>query len=348
MQLVSAILFEKGTQMSIPRPAYPPPFNTTRSSHVVLTCRDLKASKAFYVDALGFIVSDEDSRTLYLRGLEEACHHSLVLKQSSAPSCERLGFRVFSEDDLEKAKAYFDNAGFPAQWVEVPFQGRTLHVNDAVGTPLEICASMQTRPRMIVQFEQFRAACPHRIDHFQILTPNVQTATDFYAQLGFRLSEFIAVDGTEDLVFVFLQRKGNPHDIVFAHGSGPRLHHAAYTVPDASHLIFACDHAGRLGFGGNLEHGPGRHGPGHALFAYFRDPDGHRIELFTTHYQTMDIEDEPVRWDLSYMKNRPWGFPPREKWYLEAMSFASVPVLAPDHAPSPFSLEKLLAQVAQG
>ena len=40
-----------------------------------------------------------------------------------------------------------------------------------------------------------------------------------------------------------------------------------------------------MGFAENIEYGPGRHGPGHALFVYMRDPDGHRIELFNTHYQ---------------------------------------------------------------
>ena len=46
--------------------------------------------------------------------------------------------------------------------------------------------------------------------------------------MGFRLSEYISPDGTDELLFVFLQRKGNPHDIVFAPGAGPRLHHAAF------------------------------------------------------------------------------------------------------------------------
>jgi catechol 2,3-dioxygenase len=160
--------------------------------------------------------------------------------------------------------------------------------------------------------------------------------------MGFRLSEFIAVDNTDDLVFVFLQRKGNPHDIVFAGGPGPRLHHAAFTVPDAAHIIHACDVAGSYGFGTNLEHGPARHGPGHALFAYFRDPDGHRIELFNTHYQMMDIENEPVRWNLSYMRNRPWGLPPRTKWFKEATPFSGVAVQEPAKPGAPFTLEKFL------
>src|SRR5262245_54333803 len=204
--------------MSIPNAAYPPPFNCTRASHVVLAVKDLGASRAFYVDTMGFVVSDERSDVIYLRGLEEACHHSLVLRRATEPACERIGLRVYPDDDLEKAKAWFGRAGLPAKWADVPYHGKTLHVCDAVGTPLELCATMATQPRMVVQFQVFKGPCPHRIDHFQIVTPEVQRACDFYSDMGFRLSEYIAVDNTDDLVFVFLQRKGNPHDIVFAGG----------------------------------------------------------------------------------------------------------------------------------
>ena len=195
-----------------------------------------------------------------------------------------------------------------------------------------------------IQFQRHKGACPQRIDHFQVLAPDVQAACDFYCRLGFRLSEFIAPDGTDDLLFVFLQRKGNPHDIVFANGTGPRLHHAAFSVPDAGHILHACDMAGSFGFGANLEYGPGRHGPGHALFAYFRDPDGHRIELFTTHYQVMDIENAPVRWDLSSLRRRSWGFPPRRKWYVEASRFRGVEPREPSQAGHPVTLESFLAE----
>ena len=330
--------------MAIPRFAHPAPFQTTRASHVVLTVSDLSRSKKFYVDALGLVVSDEDDGTLYLRGVEEACHHSLVLKEDkSSPTAARVGFRVFTEDDLRSAKAFFESRKFPAAFVSVPYQSTTLHVQDAVGTPLEFCASMDTRPRLVVKFEEFKSGAPGRLDHFQMLTPDVLRAAEFYSALGFRISEYIAVDGTDDLVFVFLQRKGNPHDIVFAHGAGPRLHHVAYTVADAQALVRLCDVVGNLGFGGSVEHGPGRHGPGHALFVYLRDPDGHRIEFFTTHYQVMDIENEPIRWDVSYMKNRPWGLPPRQRWYQEAMPFAEIPVEQPSRMPTPVTLESFLA-----
>src|SRR5262249_47498089 len=151
-EVVAKLMKAQGSfRMSIPRAAYPPPFNCTRASHAVLTVRDLGASRAFYVDAMGFVVSDETADTLYLRGLEEACHHSLVLTRAGdAPTCERIGLRVYTDDDLDAAKAWFERAGLPARWVEVAHQGRTLHVTDAVGTPLELCATMTTCPRMVV------------------------------------------------------------------------------------------------------------------------------------------------------------------------------------------------------
>jgi catechol 2,3-dioxygenase len=332
-------------KVSVPKTNQNVPFNVTRASHAVLTVKDLGRSRAFYVDAIGLVVSDETRDALYLRGTEEAAHHSLVLKRTAGdPVCERVGLRVYTEDDLERAKAYFEKAGLPARWAEAPHQGRTLHVNDAVGTPLEFCATMETKPRMTVQFEKFKGAAPGRVDHFQILAPDVPKACAFYLDMGFRLSEYISPDGGEELLFVFMQRKGNPHDIVFANGTGPRFHHVAFTVAESHRLFQACDIAGALGFGKNLEHGPGRHGPGHALFVYFRDPDRHRIELFNTHYQMMDIENEPVRWDVSYTRSRAWGLPPRRQWHFEASRFAGVEPRDPAKKPDPFTLEKFLAE----
>ena len=84
-----------------------PPFRVTRASHAVWTVKDLDASEAFYTQVIGLVVTERTKDTLYLRGLEEICHHSLVLKKSAdAPRCERIGLRVWDDGDLEKAKAW--------------------------------------------------------------------------------------------------------------------------------------------------------------------------------------------------------------------------------------------------
>jgi catechol 2,3-dioxygenase len=248
--------------------------------------------------------------------------------------------RCFTEEDLEKAKAHFEKAGLPARWVERPYQGRTLHVSDPLGVPLEFCATMEVKPRLIVDFEHHRGAVPQRLDHFQILVPDVQRQCEFYMNMGFRLSEYISPDGSDELLFVFLQRKGNPHDIVFAPGTGPRFHHVAFGIPESYHFFYVCDLAANMGFAENVEFGPGRHGPGHALFVYMRDPDGHRIELFNTHYQVMDIENEPVRWDASYAGKRRWQLPARACWYNEASRFSGVEPRDPPCKGNPLTLER--------
>lgn len=329
--------------MTLPAPVFDPPFRITRASHVVITARDLEASRAFYSDVIGLVLTARGSDALYFRGIEEACHHSLVIRQAAEPACIRVGMRVLTEDDLDRAKDFFTQHGC-AQWADVPFQGRTLHVTDAADVPLELCARMPAVPRMITDFAAHKGACAQRLDHYQILTPHVREACEFYMAAGFRLSEYISPPGTSDLVGVFLQRKGNPHDIVFFNGTGPRLHHFAYLAAETHQLLRACDIAGALGFGGGVERGPGRHGPGHAMYVYFRDPDGHRIELFNTHYQIMDLENEPVRWDASDHRIAfPWGLPAQRRWFEEATGFLGVRTREPARRPAPMTLEAFLA-----
>jgi catechol 2,3-dioxygenase len=315
--------------MDLPKPNFTPDFNITRASHVVLTVKDLGASRAFYVDALGLIVTEETNDTLYLRGLGEICHHSLVLKKSTGePVCERLGMRVFTEEDLDKAKFYFDQLKRPTAWVDVPEQGRTLQTSDPFGAPLEFCATMPTRPRLYLDWQKYTGGSPLQLDHYQLHCSDVPKTAEFYSNLGFRISEYVVVN--DKVTSTFMYRKGGPFDIVFFAAAGPRLHHFAYTVPEVHDIIRACDICGNLGFGQTVERGPGRHGPGGAMFVYFRDPDGHRIEFFTNHYLTIDIEVEPVCWSRRDMRSAaPWGSPAQRSWFEEATHFKGVSLVDP-------------------
>ena len=72
---------QEETLMPLRDPVFNPPFNIVRASHVELGVSDLAKSRAFYVDCLGYIVGDEDSDALYLRGVEERNHHSVVLRK---------------------------------------------------------------------------------------------------------------------------------------------------------------------------------------------------------------------------------------------------------------------------
>jgi catechol 2,3-dioxygenase len=326
--------------MSLPATNFHPPFNITRASHLVLTSRDLARARDFYTEVIGLKVSDETATTIHFRGVEERAHHCLTLKRTKdEPACERVGFRVFGEEDLERAKAHFDAKRMPARFVNVPFQGRTLHLADAAGTPLEFCARMKPQAREHTRVHEHKGAAALRLDHMQVLVADVTSTAAFYADLGFRVSDYYCVG--ERVVATFLHRKDNPHDIVFMNRAGPRFHHAGFVVSDINHVVRALDCAGNLGFNENLEHGPGRHGHGHSYYIYLRDPDGHRIELLLPPVQTIDIEDEPVRYNLTGKNTNVWGPPPPRSWFEEASPFAGTGVIeAP--AADPLTLEKYL------
>src|SRR6516165_9386252 len=180
----------------------------------------------FYTSILGLVATEEDDQACYLRGLQEACHHSLVLEQGSeGGTARRIGFRVFFEEDLDVAHAYFTERGLPAAWVDAPHQGRTLHVSDPAGTPLELCATMETRPRLHIDFDTHKGAHAQRLDHFQILTPDTYGLCAFYSALGFRNSEYLAHG--DEMLGAFMYRKGTCLDLAIVTGAGPRLHHLA-------------------------------------------------------------------------------------------------------------------------
>ena len=129
----------------MPVPAFNlyPPFSIVRVSHTELVVRDLAASRALYVDTLGLQVTFEDSGMICLRAMEERGHHCLILCKGDDPVSRYLAFRVFSEEDLDKAEAHFAGQGRETSWVERPFQGRTLRVLDPHGIPMEFYFEME-------------------------------------------------------------------------------------------------------------------------------------------------------------------------------------------------------------
>src|SRR6266436_5137291 len=109
--------------MPVPTHIFDPPFNIIRCSHAVLDVTDLNASREFYENTIGLHVEDRDDSAVYLRGSEEHQHHSLVLRKAQAAACNRLGFKVGNDGDLDKAAAFFSDSDVHYTFAEQPFQG---------------------------------------------------------------------------------------------------------------------------------------------------------------------------------------------------------------------------------
>jgi catechol 2,3-dioxygenase len=313
--------------MPVPKHIFDPPFSIVRASHVALAVTDLARARAFYEGVLGLIVEDDTKEALYLRAVEERQHHSLVLHVGKAPEARRIGFKVAGEEDLDKAARFFRAKELTHTFVERPYQGRTLEAADPFGMPLELYFSMEQRERLLQRYDRYKGVHAQRLDHFNVFAPDVQGATDFYAGLGFRLTEYAEEDGSGGrLVASWMHRKGNVHDLAFTNGRGPRLHHLAYWVPSPLNVIHLCDVMATTGYLANMERGPGRHGISNAFFLYVRDPDGHRIEFYACDYQTMDPDHAPIRWSVRDPQRQTlWGQAAPRSWFEEGSAFAGTP-----------------------
>jgi len=135
---------------------------------------------------------------------------------------------------------------------------------------------------------------------------------------------------------VWLHRKGNVHDLAFTNGAGPRLHHVGVWTASVLDIIHICDVMATSGHLASIERGPGRHGISNAFFLYIRDPDGHRVELFTSDYLTVDPDHAPIRWSLTDPQRQTlWGHPAPASWFEQGSIFTGVALRRPVLAAQP-------------
>jgi len=124
------------------------------------------------------------------------------------------------------------------------------------------------------------------------VVPEPKQYADFYSRvLGFRVSDWI-----EDW-FVFMRCGPDHHTINFVRGKRTQMHHVAFELKDWPQVQAACDFLVSQNI--TIIWGPGRHGPGHNIYTYHRNPDYQIIEMFTELDKMMDES-------LGYFDPRPW------------------------------------------
>jgi catechol 2,3-dioxygenase len=305
---------------SFPTPAAPPP-DILRCAYVELVVTDLAASRAFYVDVLGLVVTEEDADAVYLRTLEEFIHHNLVLRKGPVAAVAALAYRVRAPEDLDRAVAYYSELGCRVERHASGFTkgvGDSVRVVDPLGFPVELFHDVQHVERLAWHYELYGTGALVRIDHFNQVTPDVGRAVAVMEGLGFRVTEDIQDDeGTT--YAAWMRRKPTVHDTAMTGGDGPRFHHVAFATHEKHNIIAICDKLGALRLSDSIERGPGRHGVSNAFYLYLRDPDGHRIEIYTQDYYTGDPDNPVVTWDVHDNQRRDWwGNPVVPSWYTEA------------------------------
>ncbi|QPP05936.1 3,4-dihydroxyphenylacetate 2,3-dioxygenase [Streptomyces bathyalis] len=308
--------------------------DVVRSAYAQLVVTDIARARWFWADMLGFHIQYEDDATLCLRGMDELTHHSLVLRQGDTPALDHLAYRVRTPDDVDKAESYFHSLGRPTRRIKAgdgtPGIGDAVRVIDPLGFPVEFFYEIDHAERLIQRYDLHHGAEIARLDHFNICTPDIPAAYAHYENLGFGCSETIEGDEHE-LYAAWMYRKQTVHDVAFTGGAGPRLHHIGVATHESHNVLRTADIFGALHKERHIERGPGRHGVSNAFYVYLRDPDGHRVEIYTSDYYTGDPDHQTYRWNVHDDRRRDfWGNAVIESWYKEA-----TPVLDLDDKPQP-------------
>jgi catechol-2,3-dioxygenase len=260
-----------------------------RIGHATFVTPDLERQIDYYQNVVGLTVVACDAKSACLGSRHGQL--SIVLEQGTEQRCSRLAFEVSGQMDTPALIRHLSELGITAQAASDPLPGvtRQLSFEDPKGTRIELFSDWG--------FMQVPEPPPglgaFKLGHVAFFHPDPQAMAAFYERvLGFRVSDWIGD------YFVFMRCGADHHAINFLRNpQSQQMQHIAFELRDSAHLHAACDLLGRKNI--KILWGPVRHGPGHNLATYHRNPDDQIVELFCD----LDrIDDE----ELGYFEPRPW------------------------------------------
>jgi catechol 2,3-dioxygenase len=232
---------------------------------------------------------------------------SFALTEGPQPGFSHVGLRVSSDDELRRIRAVHRELELPTEDAAAgsePHQGPALRVRPHDDHSIEYYhefdeISLGVAPDVRLPMRNTHEAGsngPTRIDHVNLRVTDVPSALGYWTQsIGLTPSEYwLHPDGTIRVAWL-RGTAGKTHDVAIGSAAKAGVHHVAYLVADVNGLVAAADRLGDLGLESSLEYGPSRHGVTNALCMYIRDPDGHRIELYTGDY-SRDLDRPPISW----------------------------------------------------
>lgn len=252
--------------------------------YLAMRTRDYDESLELATGALGLRVTLDAGDRAYLSAADT--HHELVYVKGDTDGIDHIGLVAESAESLELIRLRLESAGFPII-SRSPFEraiGDGFVVEGPEGYLFHIYTGMSS-------FRHGPAAFgPDRYGHINIHPQNPTRMKDFLVdQLGFMVSDVIGRDFA-----YFVRCNPDHHGIALIKGRGS-LHHHAWQTQSIADL-------GRLGdrlfaLGRRLIWGPVRHGAGHNIAAYYVEPNGTVVELYTDLEQIYDNTRPPIEWE---------------------------------------------------
>lgn len=261
---------------------------------------------AFLTDIWGMAPAEVRGGTHYLRG-SGPFPYLVALEESAEPYVRSTTFTC-SPERLEELKASVTKANLPASPVTShdPGNGHGIIVELAEGELLRFL----TDASEVTPIEGHDL--PVKLTHVVFNATDAEATGHLIEQaLGFRVS-----DRTKGMVFVRCNE--SHHSTAFARAGFSSLNHIAFEMADMDAVMRGI---GRLRDHGMVPAwGPGRHGPGANVFAYFIAPFGPVIEFSTAVEKVPDDYNAGAPEDWTWPEGRidQWGMSDKDLTGLRA------------------------------
>lgn len=280
---------------------------------VDLAVPDLAAAVTFYTDVWGLAVAAKADDRVWLRGTGTDAQ-LLALYQGDA-AIGSMTYRVAAAADPEALAAAMVGHGArrtdAVRDAQEPGGGTILSVRDAQGRTFRLVHGDTLAAPLA--FDPDR---PERLAHVNINSDDVARDTAFYTDaLGFTLTD-------RSKMMAFVRTNSDHHCVVIADAPVNTLNHIAFQLPSWEGVMRAAgrmvDHHFPIGWG------PGRHGPGNNVFAYFVDPFGFVVEYTA---DVLQVDDGyrvggPGDWIWPPGRTDQWGIAPPKTVECKAAQLA--------------------------
>lgn len=289
-------------------------FPVTGLRSVDFVVPDLGAAADFYTDVWGLAVADRTDRTAWLRGTGDDAQ-ILALHAGDAAAIGSMTFRVADDADPGAlVAAMVAHGAHPLASVAMaaePGGGTIASVRDPQGRTIRLVHGDDRVPRLPAGPDR-----PERLAHVNINSDDVDRDAAFYTgALGFALTD-------RSRMMAFVRTNRDHHSVVIADAPVNTLNHVAFQLPGWEGVMRASGRMVDRHF--PIGWGPGRHGPGDNVFAYFVDPFGFVVEYTA---DVLQVDDDyrvrgPDDWTWPPGRTDQWGIAPPKTLECKAAQLA--------------------------
>ena len=277
---------------------------------------DRATAVAFLTGPWGLTQVEARGTTTFLRGTA-AQHYSVSITEGAARGLLSATL-TGSREEVEAIYRRVGEAGLRhGPWVDAfdePGRGAGFMVSGLEGEPYRFLVEADPAPEALPTDRTH----PIRIAHVVFNTHDRPASTRLLTEVfGFTLSDSTGFMN-------FLRCDDLHHVIAYADSKHPTLNHVAFEMQDTDAVLRGMGRLADAGCG--TVWGPGRHGPGDNVFAYFVGPFGACIE-YTAEILRVDdsyVTGTPESWKFPNGRHDQWGIFTRDMDAL-AQSHSSFP-----------------------